>query len=179
MSKPFHIRGNIYILGSAEISLPYDCCVYLIDVGELILIDSGAGRSFNRLGLAKMPCSQISGTSSSYCMVLDGSKAQRMSQMWLSSSRQSTEQAPKLLNEFQSGQQVQEDGHKCWFCGSSNLQQVFKDSYICQDCGSSNLPLLNVAPSCISKAKTPGGGRSYSPSRHYLKWLNKRRNAAS
>jgi len=30
-------------------SHPYDCCVYLIDVGELILIDSGGGRSFDRL----------------------------------------------------------------------------------------------------------------------------------
>ena len=49
MSKPFHICENVYIIGSAEISHPYDCCVYLIDAGELILIDSGAGRSFDRL----------------------------------------------------------------------------------------------------------------------------------
>ena len=49
MSRPFHIWENVYIIGSAEISHPYDCCMYLIDVGELILIDSGAGRSFDRL----------------------------------------------------------------------------------------------------------------------------------
>lgn len=49
MSKPFRVYQDIYIIGSAEISHPYDCCVYLIDVGELVLIDSGAGRSFNRL----------------------------------------------------------------------------------------------------------------------------------
>jgi glyoxylase-like metal-dependent hydrolase (beta-lactamase superfamily II) len=49
MSKPFRVYQDIYIIGSAEISHPYDCCVYLIDVGELILIDSGAGRSFDRL----------------------------------------------------------------------------------------------------------------------------------
>lgn len=49
MSKPFRVFQDIYIIGSAEISHPYDCCVYLIDVGELILLDSGAGRSFNRL----------------------------------------------------------------------------------------------------------------------------------
>jgi len=49
MDKPFCIWENIYIIGGAEISHPYDCCVYLIDVGGLILIDSGAGRSFNRL----------------------------------------------------------------------------------------------------------------------------------
>lgn len=49
MSQPFHIWKNVYIIGNAEISHPYDCCVYLIDAGELILIDSGAGRSFNSL----------------------------------------------------------------------------------------------------------------------------------
>jgi glyoxylase-like metal-dependent hydrolase (beta-lactamase superfamily II) len=49
MSRPFRIWENIYIIGSSEISHPYDCCVYLIDVGELVLIDSGAGRSFDRL----------------------------------------------------------------------------------------------------------------------------------
>jgi glyoxylase-like metal-dependent hydrolase (beta-lactamase superfamily II) len=49
MSKPFRIYQDIYIIGSAEISHPYDCCVYLIDVGELVLIDSGAGQSFDRL----------------------------------------------------------------------------------------------------------------------------------
>ena len=49
MARPFRIWENIYIIGSSEISHPYDCCVYLIDVGELVLIDSGAGRSFDRL----------------------------------------------------------------------------------------------------------------------------------
>ena len=49
MSKPFRIYQDIYIIGSSEISHADDCCVYLVDVGELILIDSGAGRSFGRL----------------------------------------------------------------------------------------------------------------------------------
>jgi len=49
MFRPFRIWENIYIIGSSEISHPYDCCVYLIDVGELVLIDSGAGRSFDKL----------------------------------------------------------------------------------------------------------------------------------
>jgi glyoxylase-like metal-dependent hydrolase (beta-lactamase superfamily II) len=49
MRKPFLIWENIYIIGSSELSHPYDCSVYLIDLGELILIDSGAGRSFDRL----------------------------------------------------------------------------------------------------------------------------------
>jgi len=49
MRQPFCIWQDIYIIGSDEISHPYDCCVYLVDVGELILIDTGAGESFNRL----------------------------------------------------------------------------------------------------------------------------------
>ncbi len=49
MIQPFRVWQDVYIIGSAEISHPYDCCVYLVDAGELILIDAGAGRSFNRL----------------------------------------------------------------------------------------------------------------------------------
>ena len=50
MMKPSRIWQEIYIVGSAEISHPYDCCVYLIDSGdELILIDCGAGRSFEKI----------------------------------------------------------------------------------------------------------------------------------
>ncbi len=49
MSKPFRIYQDIYMIGSSEISHPDDCCVYVIDVGELVLVDSGAGRSFDRL----------------------------------------------------------------------------------------------------------------------------------
>jgi len=37
------------MVGSAEISHPYDCCIYLIDAGELVLIDAGAGESNDRL----------------------------------------------------------------------------------------------------------------------------------
>jgi len=49
MKQPFRIWQDVYVVGSAEISHPYDCCVYLVDAGELVLIDSGAGESFNRL----------------------------------------------------------------------------------------------------------------------------------
>lgn len=49
MTQPFRIWQDVYIIGSAEISHPFDCCVYLVDAGELVLIDAGAGRSFNRL----------------------------------------------------------------------------------------------------------------------------------
>lgn len=43
------IWHDVYIIGGSEISHPNDCCVYLVDAGELVLIDAGAGQSFNRL----------------------------------------------------------------------------------------------------------------------------------
>lgn len=49
MRQPFCIWQDVYIIGSAEMSHPYDCCVYVVDAGELVLIDAGAGMSFNRL----------------------------------------------------------------------------------------------------------------------------------
>ena len=49
MRQPFRVWQDVYMIGSAEISHPYDCCVYLVDAGELVLIDAGAGESFGRL----------------------------------------------------------------------------------------------------------------------------------
>ena len=49
MDEPLRIMKDVYLVGDSEISHPYDCCVYLIDAGDLVLIDSGAGRSFDRL----------------------------------------------------------------------------------------------------------------------------------
>jgi glyoxylase-like metal-dependent hydrolase (beta-lactamase superfamily II) len=49
MNQAMRVWHDVYIIGGSEISHPYDCCVYLIDAGELILIDTGAGQSFNRL----------------------------------------------------------------------------------------------------------------------------------
>ena len=49
MRQPFRIWQDIYIVGSAEISHPYDCCVYSVDAGELVLIDAGAGENFDCL----------------------------------------------------------------------------------------------------------------------------------
>jgi len=47
--EPFRVWKNIYMIGDAELSHPYDCCVYLLDAGDLVLIDAGAGRSFDNL----------------------------------------------------------------------------------------------------------------------------------
>jgi glyoxylase-like metal-dependent hydrolase (beta-lactamase superfamily II) len=49
MIKPFRIWKDIYAIGGPELSHSYDCCVYLIGGEELVLIDSGAGESFNQL----------------------------------------------------------------------------------------------------------------------------------
>jgi glyoxylase-like metal-dependent hydrolase (beta-lactamase superfamily II) len=56
--NPEEIVKGIYIVGGSDISDPKDCSIYLIDAGELILIDTGAGASvgsitgnIERLGL--------------------------------------------------------------------------------------------------------------------------------
>ena len=49
MTRPFEVCKDIYLIGDAELSHPYDCCVYLLDAGDLVLIDSGAGKSFDKL----------------------------------------------------------------------------------------------------------------------------------
>ncbi len=49
MDKPFKIWKDVYAVGGPDLSHPSDCCVYLIDGEDLILIDSGAGKSFSAL----------------------------------------------------------------------------------------------------------------------------------
>jgi glyoxylase-like metal-dependent hydrolase (beta-lactamase superfamily II) len=49
MSGPARVCEGVYIIGSAEISGPMDCCVYLVDAGELVMVDAGAGNSTDRL----------------------------------------------------------------------------------------------------------------------------------
>ena len=49
MSKPFKVCKDVYMVGGSDISHPYDCGVYLLDAGDLVLIDTGAGMSFDKL----------------------------------------------------------------------------------------------------------------------------------
>lgn len=49
MERPTRVWKDIYVVGGAELSHSYDCCIYLLDAEDLLLIDSGAGRSFDRL----------------------------------------------------------------------------------------------------------------------------------
>lgn len=41
MSKPSKVCKDLYIVGGSDISHPYDCSVYLLDAGDLALIDAG------------------------------------------------------------------------------------------------------------------------------------------
>ncbi|HOE16659.1 MAG TPA: MBL fold metallo-hydrolase [Syntrophorhabdaceae bacterium] len=43
------IVKGIYIVGGSDITDPKDCSVYLIDAGELVLIDTGAGSSVDAI----------------------------------------------------------------------------------------------------------------------------------
>jgi len=38
VNKPFEVWKDIYMVGDGEFSYPYDCCVYLLDAGDLVLI---------------------------------------------------------------------------------------------------------------------------------------------
>jgi len=49
LKHPFQILKNVYMVGSADISHPYDCCIYLLNLGNLVIIDSGAGLSFEEI----------------------------------------------------------------------------------------------------------------------------------
>jgi glyoxylase-like metal-dependent hydrolase (beta-lactamase superfamily II) len=39
------VHEGVYLVGSPELTAPEDCCVFLVDLGDLVLIDAGAGRS--------------------------------------------------------------------------------------------------------------------------------------
>lgn len=44
MSKSRAVCDRVYVVGGPNLSHPYDCCVYLVDTGEVaVLIDAGAG----------------------------------------------------------------------------------------------------------------------------------------
>lgn len=47
--KPLEITDNIFIVGGPDITDSRDGCVYLINLGELLLIDTGAGWSVDKL----------------------------------------------------------------------------------------------------------------------------------
>ncbi|MDD4195044.1 MAG: MBL fold metallo-hydrolase [Syntrophorhabdaceae bacterium] len=60
------IHDGIYLIGNSDITDTKDCCVYLLNLGEFVLIDTGAGSSvgslvanIDRLGFKSTPLSTI------------------------------------------------------------------------------------------------------------------------
>ncbi|HSB03653.1 MAG TPA: MBL fold metallo-hydrolase [Thermodesulfobacteriota bacterium] len=47
--KPYEIIKGIYIVGGPEVTDSRDGCVYLLNLGELVLVDSGAGWSSDEI----------------------------------------------------------------------------------------------------------------------------------
>jgi glyoxylase-like metal-dependent hydrolase (beta-lactamase superfamily II) len=47
--KPYELMKDIFIIGGPDITDSRDGCVYLIDMGELVLVDSGAGWSVDKI----------------------------------------------------------------------------------------------------------------------------------
>jgi len=43
------VCDRVYLVGGPDLTDPRDCLVYLVDLGELVLIDCGAGPSWGRL----------------------------------------------------------------------------------------------------------------------------------
>lgn len=43
------VTEAVYIVGGAELSHQMDCLVYALDVGDLVLVDCGAGRGWGRI----------------------------------------------------------------------------------------------------------------------------------
>jgi glyoxylase-like metal-dependent hydrolase (beta-lactamase superfamily II) len=48
---PREVTKDIYLIGGADITDPRDCAVYIIDLGELVMIDAGAGPSYDEIVL--------------------------------------------------------------------------------------------------------------------------------
>ena len=45
MNRLQEVHGGVYIVASPQITAPEDCYAYLVDLGDLVLIDTGAGKS--------------------------------------------------------------------------------------------------------------------------------------
>src|SRR5659263_48895 len=43
------VTEGVYQIGGPELTSPEDCCVYLVDLGRPILIDTGSGMDVKRL----------------------------------------------------------------------------------------------------------------------------------
>lgn len=46
---PEEIIKDVYLVGSSDVTDPKDCSIFLLDLGELVLIDTGAGMSVDAI----------------------------------------------------------------------------------------------------------------------------------
>lgn len=49
MNEPVEVHERVYLVGSPDLTAPEDCCVYLLDLGDLVMVDAGAGKSASAL----------------------------------------------------------------------------------------------------------------------------------
>ncbi len=49
MVEPYSVWQDVFVVGGPELSHPNDCLVYLIGGEAMLLVDSGAGESFERI----------------------------------------------------------------------------------------------------------------------------------
>jgi glyoxylase-like metal-dependent hydrolase (beta-lactamase superfamily II) len=47
--KAKKVTDDIYQVGGADVTDPRDCAVYILDLGDLVLIDAGAGSSYEQI----------------------------------------------------------------------------------------------------------------------------------
>jgi glyoxylase-like metal-dependent hydrolase (beta-lactamase superfamily II) len=47
--KAKEVGAGVYLVGSSDLSDSRDCSVYLMDLGDLVLVDAGAGPGFERI----------------------------------------------------------------------------------------------------------------------------------
>ena len=71
--KPFEIINDIFIVGGPDITDGRDGCVYLINLGELILIDTGAGWSvdkiINNIKMLEFDCKNLNKILLTHCHI--------------------------------------------------------------------------------------------------------------
>jgi len=71
--KPFEVTKGIFMVGGPEITDGRDACVYLLNMGDLVLIDSGAGWSVDQIQVnierLGFDCSKLSKLILTHCHI--------------------------------------------------------------------------------------------------------------
>jgi glyoxylase-like metal-dependent hydrolase (beta-lactamase superfamily II) len=71
--KPYEIIKDIFIVGGPDITDNRDGCIYLLNLGELVMIDTGAGWSvdkiINNIGILGIDCKNINKILLTHCHI--------------------------------------------------------------------------------------------------------------